>query len=116
MARGGRRRTADAVQVFDLRAAAEHGGELRPGRLEIVSPAVVGERVLVLVEFQHLVGVGLGPALGQLVGHIARLIGADLPRKLGEEGLELPGLALLDPERRDNPDHAVLQNACLNER
>src|SRR5437899_3311693 len=105
-----RRRSADAVEVFDLRAAAEHRGELRSGGLEIDRPAVMRQRVLVLVELEHLVGVGLGAALGQLIGQVARLVGADLLGELGEEGLELGPLALLDPQCRDHPDaHAVLR-------
>jgi hypothetical protein len=69
---------------------------------------VVGQRVLVLVDLQHLVGAGLRPALGQLVGEVARLVGADLLGQFGKEALELVRLAVLDLQGCDHADaHAV---------
>src|ERR1043165_1588965 len=44
-----------AGQVFDGRAAGQHAGEFRPRGLEVVGAAVMGQRVLVLVELEDLV-------------------------------------------------------------
>src|SRR4051812_9544852 len=78
-----------AVQSLDLRPAGQAGAELRARGLEVVGAGVVGERLGVLVELEHLVSVGVRLAAGQLVHQAARLVGLDLLGQVQEDALEL---------------------------
>ena len=108
-----RARGFDAVEVFDFRAAAHAGTHLRAGGLEVFGLAVGAQGVLVGIELEHLVDLGIAAALGQLIGQIARLIGPDLLGQVGEDGFEFRILAFGHRQGGDHADHNFTPNNCL---
>jgi len=78
---------------------------MRPGGLEVVGLAMRRQGVLRGVHLQHLVDVGFGAALGQLVHQAAGFIGLHLGRQVREHLFQVRALALGRRQRRHNTDH-----------
>ena len=63
------------------------------------------QRLFIAIEFQDLVGVGLGPAATQLLGDVATFVCPDLLGQLGKQALEFICLVGLCSQCRDDRNH-----------